>query len=399
MSTELEALSKVNFNWTRSLESVWTATDLTVDPNNALADEMVKDLHHATQLATEKPPGRVVVGQAGIGKTHLVGDLRRKMWDKGGWFVLLDVIGITDFWKSAALSFLTSLLQEMPDGRRQYEAVLAGAARRLNVETQVEAAFSIPKIDAKRIVDLLIPGLMKINTPKALQHQDVFRALSLLRSHDFAAVGVAHSWLQGYDADEEARKALGLLNPPPVPVELARGMSWVMSIAGPTMIAVDQIDGVITSGSVMIRANDFTETKSVADLLAAGLLQLFYVASRSQTVVTCLYESWKEMEQGLKSARDRFQTPPIVLRGMSGATAIGELISGRLGPAYAVVGLKPDYPTWPFAPAALVSAEGMMPRSILMQCDLFRRHCLEIGRVDLQLCPMHQVPLSSLHRL
>jgi hypothetical protein len=55
MSTELEALSKVNFNWTRSLESVWTATDLTVDPNNALADEMVKDLHHATQLATEKP--------------------------------------------------------------------------------------------------------------------------------------------------------------------------------------------------------------------------------------------------------------------------------------------------------------------------------------------------------
>jgi hypothetical protein len=62
MSTELEALSKVNFNWTRSLESVWTATDLTADPNNALADEMVKDLHHATQLATEKPPGRVVVG-------------------------------------------------------------------------------------------------------------------------------------------------------------------------------------------------------------------------------------------------------------------------------------------------------------------------------------------------
>jgi hypothetical protein len=83
----------------------------------------------------------------------------------------------------------------------------------------------------------------------------------------------------------------------------------------------------------MIRADDFTETKSVADLLAAGLLQLFDVASRSQLVVTCLYESWKEMEQGVKSARDRFQTPPIVLRGMSGATAIGELISGRLGPA------------------------------------------------------------------
>ena len=142
-------------------------------------------------------------------------------------------------------------------------------------------------------VDLLVPGLMKIDHSKALQHQDVFRAFSLLRSHSLAAVGIAHSWLQGYDADEEARNTLGLLRPPPAPVDLVRGMSWVMSLAGPTMIAVDQIDGVINSGSVTIRSEDFSETKSFAYLLAAGLLQLFDVASRSQTVITCLYESWK----------------------------------------------------------------------------------------------------------
>jgi hypothetical protein len=139
----------------------------------------------------------VLVGQAGIGKTHLVGNLRRKVWVAGGWFVLLDVIGITDFWKSAALSFLTSLLQQMPDGRRQSEAVIAGVARRLNVENQVEAAFKMPDVEAKRIVDLLVPGLAMIDFMKAQQHQDVFRALALLRSQDFAAVGVAHGWLQG----------------------------------------------------------------------------------------------------------------------------------------------------------------------------------------------------------
>jgi hypothetical protein len=383
MNTELKALRKVNFNWTRSLESIWSATDITTGPNNALADEIVTELIHATQPGIDKLAGRVLVGQAGIGKTHLIGDLRRKMWDAGGWFVLLDVIGITDFWKSAALSFLTSLLQEMPDKRRQYEAVLAGVARHLKVEKQVEAAFAIPKIDAKRIVDLLIPGLMRIDPSKALKHHHVFRALSLLRSHDLAAVGIAHSWLQGYEADEEARKALGLLTPPPAPVDLVRGMSWVMSIAGPTMIAVDQIDGVINSGSVTIRGEEFSEAKSFADLLAAGLLQLFDVASRSQTVITCIYESWKEMERGLKSATHRFHTPPSVLEGMSGAEAIGELISGRLGPAYSAVGLKPDYPTWPFTPAAVASAKGMMPRSILMQCDAFRRHCLKEGRVEL----------------
>jgi hypothetical protein len=47
--------------------------------------------------------------------------------DGGCWFVMLDVIGITDFWKSAALSFVTSLLQEMPDGQR-HEAVIGGVA-------------------------------------------------------------------------------------------------------------------------------------------------------------------------------------------------------------------------------------------------------------------------------
>ena len=87
MNTDLEAFRKVNFNWTRSLESIWSAIDITTGPNNVLADEIVTALDYATQHAIDKPPGRVLVGQAGIGKTHLIGDLRRKIWDAGGWFV------------------------------------------------------------------------------------------------------------------------------------------------------------------------------------------------------------------------------------------------------------------------------------------------------------------------
>src|SRR4051794_10858584 len=60
--------------------------------------------------------------------------------------------------------------------------------------------------DPKRVVDLLVGGLIKIDPAKALKYQDVFRALALLRSHDPAALGIVHSWLQGYDADEAMRK-------------------------------------------------------------------------------------------------------------------------------------------------------------------------------------------------
>jgi hypothetical protein len=110
MSTELQALQDADFGWVRSLDSVWSDEATDVGPNEDLVEGVVAELAELTQ--SPNPPGRVFLGQAGIGKTHLIGELRRRAWNKGCWFVMLDVVGITDFWKSAALSFVTSLLQE-----------------------------------------------------------------------------------------------------------------------------------------------------------------------------------------------------------------------------------------------------------------------------------------------
>src|SRR5882724_1986937 len=115
---------------------------------------LVAQFLRGTQAASAQPIGQVLLGQSGVGKTHLVGELRRRVWNSGGWFVLLDVLGLTDFWRSAALSFLTSLLQEMPGGRRQFEAVLSGVARHFKIEKEVETAFNTPNIEVRKIVDL-----------------------------------------------------------------------------------------------------------------------------------------------------------------------------------------------------------------------------------------------------
>lgn len=129
MKEALEALGEADFSWAKPLESIWRDADAILSgPNDALEDDLVANFIRETKEASRKPPWRVLIGPAGIGKTHLIGNLRRKIWAKNGWFVLLDVIGITDFWKSAALSFLTSLLQPMPDGRRQLEAVITEIA-------------------------------------------------------------------------------------------------------------------------------------------------------------------------------------------------------------------------------------------------------------------------------
>jgi hypothetical protein len=45
---------------------------------------------------------------------------------------------------------------------------------------------------------LNLKGLMKADLQNALKHQDVFRALCLLRSGDLDTVSLAHSWLRGF---------------------------------------------------------------------------------------------------------------------------------------------------------------------------------------------------------
>ncbi|MFG5119881.1 helicase HerA domain-containing protein [Methylorubrum sp. POS3] len=384
MTDALDALRRVDFDWVRTLDSIWLDTPPTGGPNERLVPEIVADLHERARQPSDRAMGRVLVGQSGVGKTHLVGQLRQEAWRRGGWFVPLDVLGLTDFWRSAALSFVTALLQTMPDGRRQSDAVLAGVARRFGVEMQVEAAFNTPNMDARRIVDVLVRALMSVDAARALKHLDVFRALCLLRSQDFGVVGLAHAWLQGYEADPAERAALGFRTPPPAPVELVRGMCWIMALSGPTLISVDQIDGLIETSR--LAAEDGIEAEAgLSEVLAAGLLELHVVCDRSMTVVTCLQESWQRLTaRAMAPMRERF-TEAAGLIGMNVQAAAIALVAGRLQPAYAEASFAPPSPTWPFSERAIAEASesAMMPRTLLMRCDAFRRRCLAAGTVSI----------------
>ncbi|MBV6489210.1 MAG: DUF853 family protein [Pseudorhodoplanes sp.] len=386
MTRAIDALRSVDFHWVRSLGSIWSDDPVVGSANTgAIAENISSSLFTETIDPLQQPLGIALVGQSGIGKTHLVGTLRQQVWKSGGWFVLLDVLGLTHFWRNAALSFLTSLLQEMPGGQKQFEAVIAGVAKRLNCEMEVMRAFALPDLDATKLADLLLTALLRIDQKNALQHADIFRALCLLRSQKLDAVSIAHSWLQGYDADETLRQTLGLRLPPPQPAELVRGMSWLMSLAAPTLVAIDQIDGVINPTVIPTTENDIVGAPQLAEELAAGLLDLHNVCCRSLTVVTCLHDSWNVLEaRGLSSFRQRFRDP-IPLHGMNKITAVYELIVGRTAPAYAKTDFSPPFPSWPFSEHAIESAAsvGMTPRTILMRCDAWRHRCLDNGHVDI----------------
>ncbi len=379
MSLDLAALERADFDWVRTLDSVWSDAEPTAaGPNEPVIAGIVADLFRAAKDLGSRPGGRVMVGPPGVGKTHMVGRLRREVWAGGGWFVLLDVLGLQDFWRTAALGFVTALLHDMSDGRRQLEAVLAGVARRFNIEEQVEAAFALPDLDPVKLVEVFQRVLPMVDRSKAMEHGDVFRAMCFLRSQDFMAASLAHAWLQGYDADPERRMRLGFFRPPPEPARIVAGLSWIMGIAGPTLVALDQIDGVIDASR--LPGEDGLDGPGLAEVLAAGLVELHDVRHRGMTVLACLEESWDRLKSRATKAFEQRLTPPLPeqLRGMNDRKAAAGLVAARLAPAYAEVGYQPAYPTWPFPRAVIdaAAATGIMPRLLLMRCDAFRRECL-----------------------
>ncbi len=384
MTSDLAALERADFDWVRTLDSVWSDAEAVAGgPNEATVAQIAADLFRTAKDLGSRPGGRVMVGPPGVGKTHMVGRLRREVWAKGGWFVLLDVLGLQDFWRTAALSFITALLHEMSDGRRQLEAVLAGVARRFNIEEQVETAFALPDLDPVKLVEVFQRVLPMVDRSKAMEHGDVFRAMCFLRSQDFMAASLAHAWLQGYDADPERRMKLGFFRPPPDSARIVAGISWIMGIAGPTLVALDQIDGVVDASR--LPGEDGQDGPGLAEVLAAGIVELHDVRHRGMTVLACLEESWNRLRlKGSKAFEQRLTPPaPIQLIGMNDRTAAAGLVARRIAPAYAEVGLVPSYPTWPFPRPVIdaAAATGIMPRLLLMRCDAFRRDCLARGKV------------------
>src|SRR5215467_4234214 len=142
MTRELEAFRSVDFSWTRQLRSVWRDQSYHVESlHKNVSDDLIEYFLSNTRDRDpdNEPLGRVVLGPAGIGKTHLMGELRRQVWDSSGIFILLDFVGIKDFWSSVALGFLNSLQIRMSDGKTQYDQLVLKVARSLGIDQELAA--------------------------------------------------------------------------------------------------------------------------------------------------------------------------------------------------------------------------------------------------------------------
>ena len=317
----LAAFASVDFDWTRQLQSVWRDWTYHVDAlNKSQADILMSDFIHRTRELNAAPINQVIVGGAGSGKTHLVGNLRKQVWEKNGWFVLLDLVDVKEFWPSTIQGFVDSLHREMPDGMFQYQAITKKLLSKLRDDPKVakfiKALCGNEVRINKEILDTLLPLIASRSKREAREHQDVFRALLLLNSSDWNEANIGFSWLQGIEIPLEQAGIFGFSLKRKPPKEIVRGLSWIMSLTGPTMIAVDQIDAIVSeynlrSGVAKDEGRDDEELKarSIIESLAAGLMELHDVKQRAIIIIACLEATWTILqEKTIKSATQRFRT-------------------------------------------------------------------------------------------
>ena len=393
MSPEIEVLRRVDFDWTLHLDSVWEDSAYHVPAlHRQLRDDLTDNLERGASSA-HSPLGRVVVGPAGAGKTHLLAALRREVVARGQWFVLIDMTDVRDFWDTATLGYLSSLLRPLPDGRLQYQAVLArllsGVLTEADPDRTVRALARAPAGRLAEFSERLLSELRRRNPHEAreiAQQQDVVRALLLLGAEDPTLSDHGYCWLQGLDLDDEVRQRHHFRAGRRHPTEIVRGLAWIMSRSAPTLVAIDQLDAIVSQHHLASGEGSAPATPeqraslAIIEGLSAGLMALRDLTRRTLTVIACLESTWDVLRRRtLQSSTDRFR-PPDTLKSVTREEVAGEIVERRLAPAFAAAGYSPPYPTWPFHPQAFVGVTTATPRHLLKLCDQHRRACVAAGR-------------------
>ena len=380
----LAAIAAVDFAWTRHLQSVWEDADHHVEEiNGRLADEIVEDAVRCNRPADHSPIGRVVVGQAGAGKTHLMGEVRRRIWKRGGWFVLLDLADVNDFWPTTALGYLQSLQQPFAKDYAQGDRILLKLRESVRAVDEALGRNVTASTSSREIAELIVNALRKEHPTETRQHREVIRAFVMLMAREPDISDEAYSWLQGVQADGNHFGQVKSAR------DVVRGLSWLMSLAGPTVLAVDQIDAIVSVHNHALDAegeaganDERRRAMQIIDGLAGGLMDLYDTTRRTLTVLSSLEATWEILKaKAVASWTGRFREEPAYVQPIADGSAGLALVTRRLAAAYGRGGFTPPYPSWPFHPDAFQRAAGLTARELLKRCDAHVRRCLRQGRV------------------
>ncbi len=391
MDPTLRALLRANFDWTTHIDAIWESfdTDVTELQSEARAELELNLDDLAEERSKHSPLGVPLVGMAGSGKTHLLGALRKSALKRGMWFVLVDMTDVSDFWETVLLGYLRSLQQRGTDpGQRQIDTWLSRFVTRYGERKQ--RSRPIPSQRPPGLINTcnaLIAALGKDHSEAAREHADVLRALILFACDHAEINDLGYKWLQGIGIDEDERHHHGFRETQRSPVSIVRGLSWLLSLQSPTVLALDQLDAIVAEHNLAGETDDIEPSEqqraslAIIQGIAGGLMALRDVTRSTLCVVSALGATWPVLEQrSVASMVDRYHEPLRLDAGTSEAS-IRQLVMKRLGQAYSAAGLAVPYPSYPYTDAFFSKHQRNTPREVLKACDAHRRACRRSGSI------------------
>jgi Helicase HerA, central domain len=385
----LRALQAANFDWTMHIKSVWRDSQFDVD--HLHENERRQIIREITRLQaadeTNSPLGMVLVGAGGTGKTHLLSAMRKYAFSQQIGFVLIDMTDVKDFEKTVLQGYVSSLQVAEADGIPQFERLLECLLQVSSSPITPPQLAQAPIPMLTQVVQNILAALVRKERQKTIQFQDVIRSLLLLNSTNFDAQSIGDKWLGGCEVDEAEKSAYGFTKTSMDSISIVEGLSWLMSIRGASILALDQLDPVVAQYHQVAKNKPDalseeqralqTVANSIIEGISNGLSALRDKTAKTLILVSCLETTWSILQSGaLGTVKGRFHEPKI-LSSVLQTNIAKQIVERRLQEAYRKTEFSPTYPTWPFSDRFFESAVRQLPRAILRRCYEYREQCLE----------------------
>ncbi|MEV4415823.1 DUF87 domain-containing protein [Catellatospora sp. NPDC049609] len=383
---ERRALATLRFDVAPVPDDVWRGSPFHVA---ALHGDVMSHVLHGLDDARRSPDGSpigvVVQGQAGSGKTHLLGWVRERTQRDGGYFFLVGLLDGAAFWSSVTLAVVNGLQRDHLDGGSQLSVFLRRLCERAQAPEAVTAAVTGAAPLTREHLDQFAAALRRLDGPVGMACHHSARALALLAAADDpAAQDVGYTYLQSMPEMEPGERQQWGIHPVQKPPQLVmQEVSQLLALTGPAVVAIDQIDTLIaqlwstTAGREV--AEESAEQTLLINQIADGLMALRQSTRRTLTVLACLPSTWTLIRtRATKSVADRFREV-LTLKGIASADIAHEIVAKRFGVRFAELGFTPPYPTWPVREEAFAQATVFTPRLLINRINDHVQACLREG--------------------
>ncbi len=383
---QITALRSIRLSWAPTPDDVWQPqAELHVPGMHERALTQTLDaLNDARGSEDSSPLGVVITGPPGTGKTHLLAQAREATQADGGYFFLIGLLDGKSFWRSILIGLLDDLMRPAPGHPSQHAKLLAELAEVAGVDEETRRAVLGTDMITPSTLDTFVSAVFAQRPRYRRRAQHALRALVLWAAPDPLVQELGDAYLQAISDVEPTEFAPWGIRQAELGYQgIAEALSRLMSITGPTMLAIDQIDTLLAQSRSSARAGDSDDGQDrLLEEVAHGLMSLRQTMTRTVSVVSVLPGAWDSIEtHAVGSVPDRFRIAPM-LESIPDAEIGRSILARRFALSYADIGFTPPYPTWPITLAAFDAAPDHTPRRLMILADRHIRACIDRGSVD-----------------